>query len=192
VWKTWIEAFSGQRLLIMTGVPVIYRRFSKIENLSMLTPWQEELEDDLLDHWTASLHQGDRIRLIYNLVNRQVSLQMNGSAQWAFLSGDVHVGGVGVAWDDRLNAGLYQLISSGIAHPPPSAIQWKAVQLTSNDEPEIIGDGDMIARLLVPTGAEANYLRTRNFLSSHVGSDQQIWFEWICEDGRRPVFTIKP
>jgi hypothetical protein len=71
-------------------------------------------------------------------------------------------------------------------------VQWRAIQLTSSDEPESIGDGDLCARLLVPTGAAENYLRTRNFLCSEVGSDDQLWFEWICEDGRRPVFTIKP
>lgn len=191
-WKQWIENFSGQRLFVMTGVPVIYRTFSAVERWMGFTPWQEELEDDLLDHWSAAANQKDRIRLIYNLVNRQAALKMNGTAQWAFLSGDVHVGGVGMVWDDRLNCGIFQLISSGIAHPPPSAVQWKAIQLTSSDDPEVIGDGDMSARLLVPTGASANYLRTRNFLSAHVGSDQQLWFNWICEDGQRPIFTIKP
>jgi hypothetical protein len=192
VWKDWIGAFSGRRLFVMTGVPVIYRTFGAIESWMSFTPWQEELEDDLLDHWSAAVNQKDRVRLIYNLVNRQEALKLAGGAQWAFLSGDVHVGGVGVAWDERINCGVYQLISSGIAHPPPSAVQWKAIQLTSGDTPEPIGDGDLVARLLVPTGASANYLRTRNFLSSEIGSDHQLWFEWICEDGRRPVFTIKP
>lgn len=192
VWRDWIGAFQGQRLFVLTGVPVLYRRFTAIEGWMGLTPWQEELEDDLLDHWSSVANQKDRVRLIYHLINRQQALGLAGTAQWAFLSGDVHVGGVAVAWDERVDCGVYQLISSGIAHPPPSAVQWRAIQLTSSDEPESIGDGDLCARLLVPTGAAENYLRTRNFLCSEVGSDDQLWFEWICEDGRRPVFTIKP
>lgn len=193
--RAWLGTFSGRRLFVLTGVPVVYRRFAVLEAYLSCTPWQEEIEDDVLDHWSARGHQRERVRLIYSLIERQHALAKTaafaqGKAQWIFLSGDVHVGGVGVVWDEVRDAGLYQMISSAIAHPPPSYFQWKAIELGSSDEPEILGDGDLKAELLVATGAAGNYLRTRNFLLGEVGSDDRLWFEWCCEDGQRPVFSV--
>jgi len=189
----WLAGFEGRRLFVMTGVPVVYRRFTAVEAIMAATPWQEELEDDLLDHWSARPHQRERVKFIYQLLRRQEAIKQLPGAdapQWVFLSGDVHVGGAGVVWEEVRDVGVYQIISSGIAHPPPSAIQWKAIQLTSSDEPEVLGDGDLKAELLVPTGAANNYLRTRNFVLAEVGTDQRLWFEWQCEDGQKPVFSI--
>jgi hypothetical protein len=190
-FKTWISEFSGPRLFVMTGVPVVYRRFTAVEAIMAATPWQEELEDDLLDHWSARAHQRERVQFIYHFLQRQDALKTSiTNPQWVFLSGDVHVGGVGVVWEDKRDVGMYQIISSGIAHPPPSAVQWNAIQLTSSDEPEVLGDGDLKAELLVATGAAYNYLRTRNFVLAEVGTDQRLWFEWQCEDQQKPVFSI--
>src|SRR5690606_26265439 len=60
------KASSGD-LLLLSAVPVVYRDFSFTESAVDITPWEEELTDDLKDHWRAKEHQGERARLIMRL-----------------------------------------------------------------------------------------------------------------------------
>lgn len=100
-WKelnTYLDAnIASSNLLILSAVPVVYRDFSLTENLVDFTSWQEELTDDLKDHWRAKEHQGERMRLIMrlfmNIEKRRTSLK---NTRTVILSGDVHVGSLGV------------------------------------------------------------------------------------------------
>ena len=55
-------------LLLLSAVPVVYRDFSFTERMVDATPWEEELTDDLKDHWRAKEHQGERLKLIMRLL----------------------------------------------------------------------------------------------------------------------------
>lgn len=186
--KNWLAAQSGQsvsNLLVMAGVPVIYRSFSKVEAIMDTTPWHEELEDDVYDHWSARPHLAERMRLVMVLLNF-LETPSQKECKTILLSGDVHVGALGQIWNEHKRLGITQLVSSGIVHPPPTAFGWAGIQLMTSDTPEALGDGEVTAEMLTPFGSP-RYLRTRNFTTLQTGSDNKIWINWICENT-----TLKP
>ena len=172
-------------LFVMSAVPVVYRDFSFTESAMDLTPWHEDLEDDLKDHWRAKEHQGERNRLIMNLLdNAGLRQQKDGSSKTVFLSGDVHVGCLGVVTDSRNErlVKLHQVVSSGIVHPAPSLIQWLGIAAVTNDDVEPINEESTIeARMLTPVGSK-RYIRKRNFVTVKEGTDDKLWVNWITED----------
>ncbi len=188
--KAWLDQLQGTsvaNLLVMTGVPVVYRSFAKIEATMDGTFWHEELEDDVHDHWSSRPHLAERMKLVMVLMN---FLKSHAGCKAVLLSGDVHVGALGQLWDERQALGLTQIISSGIVHPPPSAFAWAGIQMMTNDTPEALGDGEIVAEMLTPFGS-SRYLRTRNFAMLHTGTDKKLWVNWICENEKlKPSFAI--
>src|SRR6185295_13108653 len=97
-------------LLVMTGVPAVYRSFATVEAIMDTTFWHEEVEDDVHDHWSSRPHLAERMRLVMVLLN---FLETSKSTKVLLLSGDVHVGALGQIWYERKELGLTQIISSG-------------------------------------------------------------------------------
>lgn len=100
------------------------------------------------------------------------------------LSGDVHVGCLGVIQDRRGEGvmNVHQLVSSGIVHPCPTQFQWTGILAMTNDAPEYLDESRLVrAELLKPFGAPV-YLRTRNFATLQMGSDNKLWANWHCEN----------
>lgn len=198
--KAWLADLAGRKipnLLVMAGVPVVYRSFATVEAIMDTTPWHEELEDDVHDHWSSRSHQAERMRLIMVLLNfLEAQKKPNGGAdagqlcKAVLLSGDVHVGALGQIWCERKEIGLTQVIASGIVHPPPSAFAWAGIQLMTSDAPEALGNGEVTAEMLTPLSSP-RYLRTRNFATLQTGTDAKIWINWICENEKwKPSFAI--
>jgi hypothetical protein len=191
--KAWLNSLAGEpvkNLLVMVGVPAIYRSFATVEAVYDTTPWHEELEDDIHDHWSAKPHHDERIRLVMVLLNFLENRKATDKTKGVLLSGDVHVGALGQVWNERRQVGLTQVISTGIVHPPPSAMAWVGITATTSDTPEGIDDGDTVPEMLTPAGGP-RYLRTRNFATLNVGTDNKIWVNWICEDKKlKPSFAI--
>lgn len=178
-------------LLVMTGVPVVYRDFSFSEAALDATPWEEELTDDLKDHWRAKAHEGERARLIMRLLDNARLRRKSGKVgkeglepKTLILSGDVHVGCLGVIQDKREGVlNIHQLVSSGIVHPCPTQFQWMGILAMTNDNPEYLDESRLIrTELLKPFGAPV-YLRTRNFATLQMGTDGKLWANWRCENG---------
>lgn len=177
-------------LLILTAIPVVYRDFSAAEILLDATSWEEELTDDLKDHWRSRQHEGERARLIMNLLD---SVRRRGAtSRTVVLSGDVHVGCAGIINDWRApeKYRVHQLVSSGIVHPAPSRIQWLGISAATNDEVEYLNEeGTIEIKMLKPFGSK-KYIRSRNFLSIKLGSDKKLWATWICENNTRPELPL--
>jgi PhoD related phosphatase len=182
-------------LLVMSGVPVVYRDFSFTEAALDATPWQEELTDDLKDHWRAKEHQGERARLIMRLLDnakcRQKSSE-NNKARTVILSGDVHVGCLGVIKDTRNNelVNVHQVVSSGIVHPAPSQLQWMGILTTTNDNMEYLDENRHIQAEMLKTYGAGVYLRTRNFVTLQEGTDSKLWVNWVCENNEKPTYPL--
>lgn len=176
-------------LLVMTGVPVVYRDFSFVEKAMDATPWTEELTDDLKDHWRAKEHQGERARLIMRLLD---NARKRRGYRTVMLSGDVHVGCLGVIKDTSSGAPVtvHQLVSSGIVHPAPSAVEWAGITATTNDRTETLDEnGHVQINMLTAFGA-GKYFRTRNYLTLLEGSDNKLWANWTCENKEKPVYPL--
>lgn len=175
-------------LFVLSAVPVVYRDFSFIEAVVDATPWEEELTDDLKDHWRSNEHEGERARLIMRLLE---NCKKRGNGKTVLLSGDVHIGCLGAIIDERDGGRkIHQVVSSGIVHPAPSRIQWFGIMASTNDRTEYLNEDRTISvRMLKPYGSD-QYIRSRNFVTLETGSDGKLWINWICENGRRPSYPL--
>ncbi len=193
--KNWLSANSGRHrtLLVLSAVPVVYRDFGRSETILELTPWEEELSDDIRDQWRSKHHEGERMRLIMNLLNFRTRSQPS-DGKTVILSVDVHVGCLDVIRDQRnplATRRIYQVVSSPIVHPAPTWIQWRGVVAGSNDDPESLDDGQIVTEIIMPYGADDKFLRTRNYVTLQEGNDSKLWVNWICESGIAPVYVIE-
>lgn len=179
-----------QDLLLMTAVPVVYRDFSFTEGVMDATPWEEELTDDLKDHWRAKEHQGERARLIMRLLDNAKSRQ----ARTVMLSGDVHLGCLGLVADRRGEqvTKIHQVVSSGIVHPSPSRIQWYGIMAVTNDRDEYLNEDKTIEISMIQPHSSDKYIRTRNYVSLFEGTDNKLWVNWMCEGKDKPVYPLEP
>ena len=187
------QSDKTKNLLLMSSMPVVYRDFSFSEKVVDFTPWTDELTDDIKDHWRAKAHQGERLRLVMWLLKGQEE-RYKYSAKTIILSGDVHIGALGVINDQRTLHPIYkihQVISSGIIHTPPTPIEWLGIKMMTNDDTEYLREDNAIeAKMLNPIGS-AKYLRTRNFSFLQMGTDQKIWVNWVCEYGDNAHYPME-
>ncbi len=185
--KCWLRSqcrWSGN-FLVLSAIPVAYRSFAGVEAVFAATSWEEELEDDILDHWSAREHQGERMKLMMNLMD----FVGETGCRSIILSGDVHVGALGVIRDNRNDREIHQVISSGIVHPPPSAIEWLGLRAVTSDKKETIGNGQITTEMIRPFGSD-DYIRARNFAVLKEGNDGKLWVNWICEGELKPEYGI--
>lgn len=184
------KILSGD-LFVLSGVPVVYRDFSFTENVLDATPWDEELTDDLKDHWRSKHHEGERARLIMRLLDNG-KLNGRSACRTVILSGDVHIGCVGVINDrrDAKSQMVHQIVSSGIVHPAPSRMQWLGIMAATNDREEYLNEEKTIEiSMLKPFGSE-KYIRSRNYVSLKEGTDKKLWVNWICEGEKHPAIPL--
>ena len=192
--KRWLSEASGNvdTLLVLSAVPVVYREFSIGEWAFDITPWQEELTDDIRDQWRSHYHEGERMKLIVHLLSFGARTGSE-TVKRVILSGDVHVGCLGVVHDrrdDTQEHRIYQVVSSGIVHPAPSWLQWLGILAGSSEGLESLDGGRITTELIEPYGSR-KFLRTRNYASLKEGTDKKLWVTWACENGRRPEYPIE-
>lgn len=179
-------------LLVLSAVPVVYRDFSFTETVFDATPWEEELTDDLKDHWRSKEHQGERARLIMRLLDNAAKRQGNGSGRTVLLSGDVHLGCIGVVNDQRNNGlcKIHQIVSSGIVHPAPSRIQWLGIMAVTNDDDEYLNEDHTIRISMLKPFGSRKYIRSRNYITLLEGTDQKLWVNWVCDNKDKPYYPL--
>lgn len=187
VVNEYLDTIDNGDLLVMSAVPVVYRDFSFTEASFDVTPWEEELTDDLKDHWRAKEHQGERARLIMRLLGNaeRRAEQTRTLPRTVILSGDVHLGCLGVINDRRqtdLPLRIHQVVSSGIVHPSPSRIAWLGIMAVTNDKDEYLNeDGSIKISMLQPFGSD-KYIRARNYVTLEEGTDHKLWVNWVCDN----------
>lgn len=185
-------------LLFVSSIPVVHMRFGFAEWAVGLWPGATDLDDDLRDQWESPAHRGERDRLAMNLLSHQRAARR----RVTILSGDVHIGARGEiesrapqhATDGSGHAFVTQLTSSGIVHPPPSALEWQALTTAAAE-----GDSDITPQVRTRIGrvsGELRYLRMRNWLdlgfdtpatgsTSGTGAPPppRLWARWNTETG---------
>ncbi|ADI38128.1 conserved hypothetical protein [Waddlia chondrophila WSU 86-1044] len=152
--EAWEEIFQAcknistecRHLLVILPIPIIYPDFeplasfinkvSKIASIAknildffkcsslkkkIFSPWETlEIQDDLTDYWRNQYHREERRVVIERL--QQIATQMN--IRVTFLSGDIHLGGMGEIFDPKALSKekdpLYmaQIISSPMGNAP--------------------------------------------------------------------------
>jgi hypothetical protein len=191
----WMSALKDvDHLLVMSSIPVVYPGFDVVERLLGFIPGQQELEDDLRDHWNSRPHKGERLRLIHRLMDLAVDKQKIRST---LLSGDVHVAALGVLESSREVQGdgrmpvVNQLISSAIVHPGPPAVMLFALRNLFASTDEV--DRGIVARMIEFPGTKVSFIGKRNFLAlqpDDVAEDARIWANWFVEDEKDPYTKV--
>ena len=184
-----LDTVTKGHLLVLSAVPVVYRDFSFTESLFDATPWEEELTDDLKDHWRSKNHQGERARLIHRLL--QNAAQRKLEEKTVILSGDVHIGCIGVIHDQARSVKVHQVVSSGIVHPSPSRLQWLGIMAATNDRTEYLDEAQDIRISVLTPFASDQYIRARNFVTLELGTDDKLWINWESEGKDTPVYPIE-
>ncbi len=183
---------DDKHLLVMSAVPVVYRDFSCTEALFDATPWEEELTDDLKDHWRSKNHEGERARLIHRLLDNVTRrMKVNAQSKTVILSGDVHIGCIGVIHDQACDHKIHQIVSSGIVHPAPSRLQWIGIMAVTNDRTEYLDENRNIRIAMLKPFASNQYIRCRNYVTLSIGSDQKLWVNWQSEGKDQPYYPIQ-
>ena len=178
-----LENVNGcKHLFILSSIPVVHPDFSLVESTFGIIPGQQELEDDLKDHWHSRTHKAERLRLIHRLLN----FAKEKKVRVTLLSGDVHVGAVGVIESRRAGTEnnhaniINQLTSSGIVHPAPPALMSFALEFLSRN-PEHVDRG-IRTSLLEFLGTRRRFIMARNWLGLEPdGEDGRIWVNWYVE-----------
>lgn len=184
-----LQELDGGRvkhLLVMSSIPVVYLDLTFAERALALIPGSQELEDDLQDHWRALSHRIERLRLLHRLF----AFAREKKCRVTLISGDVHVGALGVAESRRGDEtiAINQLVSSGIVHPPPAAIVVYGFEILGGHVEEV--DRGIEARLLKFAGSNQRLLGARNWLSLSVDEANRIWAEWHAEGGQEPYGKV--
>lgn len=185
----WLSGIGKHRhLLVMSSIPLCYLDLSLLEKLLGTLPGQQELEDDLRDHWRSPAHQGERKRLLHNLLDHAKKAQ----ARVTLVSGDVHVGALAVLESDRGNGGnaavINQLVSSGVVHPAPPSLALFALEHIGGSDDEV--DRGIVVRMQ-PIASKRGYLISqRNWLALEPDSQGRLWANWHLEGEDVPVTKV--
>ncbi|WP_137940086.1 alkaline phosphatase D family protein [Chitinivorax sp. B] len=177
-----------QHLLVVSSIPVAYLDLGLLEKLLACLPGQQELEDDLRDHWRSIPHQQERLRLVHRLLK----FAADKDCRVSLLSGDVHVGALAVIESDRqasCNAAVInQFISSGIVHPgPPGLVRYVLESIA--DKPEQIDRG--IRATMQQIGPRGSHLLgARNWLAIEPTADGRLWMNWHLEGESNPLTKV--
>ena len=186
----WLDQASGhQHLLFMSSIPVAYLDLGTIEKLLNVLPGQQELEDDLRDHWRSIAHVQERLRLVHRLLDHAV--QKN--CRVTILSGDVHVGAVSVIESTRSehsgpSAVINQLVSTGIVHPAPPTLVRYVLESISDRVDEI--DRGITASMQSLTGNSHRLIGARNWLALEPDTSGRIWANWHVEGLQQPLTKV--
>lgn len=191
-WKLvveWLDSLDEDKvkhLLLMSSIPVVYPSFSLLEEMFAIIPGQQELEDDLRDHWNSVPHAQERVRLIHNLIN----LSYRGIRP-TILSGDVHVAALGQIESTRDPARVVtinQLISSAVVHPPPPAIAAFGLGLLFDKLMPV--DSRIEAKMMAFPGTRSRMIARRNYMVLEPDNEGRIWANWITEGEPNPYTKV--
>ena len=171
-----------RHLLLVSGVPVVHADFGSLEKVMGWLPGDQELEDDVRDHWQSPGHRKERLRLIHRLLDLMGSKRI----RTTIVSGDVHVACLGAIESERSgvrgerSSVINQLTSSGIVHPPPQKLLGYLLERLS-EEIEPIDRGIAGTVLPFPTKRK-KFVLARNFLSLEPDEeDDRLWANWYIE-----------
>lgn len=177
------ETERGDRIALMSSVPVLGPRLSWVEKLLDVVPRVQKYEDDLLDQWQSRSHRAEWQRMLLTLQR----CEAEGRHPMAVLSGEIHLATRGeMPFKD--GSVLHQLVASGIAHPPPSMAYARSLGLLASfGEDPLAGQP---VRLEPLPGHSPIYTAQRNYLV--LERRGQAWSaEWELEvSGRTAAMRV--
>ena len=114
----------------------------------------------------------------------------NEKTRTVVLSGDVHVGALGVINDKQNKDKIHQVVLSAIVNTSPSYIHWLGISSVTNDNNEFLNEDKTIEILMHTPIGSSKYLRVRNFVTINKGTDKKLWINWICGNKDKPCYAL--
>ena len=176
-----------RHVLLLSSMPLVTCDLRALERLFDLLPGHQTWQDDLVDQWPSRAHGAEWRRLLRALV----AFSADTGACVTSLSGEVHRGALGLI--ESRGTRIYQLISSGIVHPPPPAMAVKVLEWIGARKTPLAPD--LTARLLSLPGRDQRFLRARNWLEIELSPSDGLTATWHSEGGERhnpPRLSIAP
>ncbi|HSK39422.1 MAG TPA: alkaline phosphatase D family protein, partial [Arenibaculum sp.] len=176
----WLDRFSGvEHLILMSSVPLVHVNLNAVERLVNAWPGQARFEDDLRDQWRSYAHETEWLRLLRLLGDFSVRRR----ARVTVISGEVHLGFAAIVhgpWHD-----IWQLTSSGIAHPPPNRMYVRILDRLARRR-EVVRDG--LTLEMLPYGETGTrFLRSRNWLELAFDGTGALVADWHAEGETAPL-----
>jgi hypothetical protein len=181
-----------EHLLFISSVPVAHPKIRLAEAIFSFGIARESvtkgLSDDVHDHWSNDDHEGQRKRLVRNLIafadgprKRRVTM----------VSGDVHLAAWGVieANDATTNNArrLNQLTSSAVVHPAPSGVAdffFLSYMEHKAKAGEVIDSEHRLQMMELP-GAGTRLAPRRNWLAIELDEPtKRLWATWRLEQDK--------
>jgi hypothetical protein len=173
-----LEGLAGCRhLLLMSSVPLVNADISWLERALVAVPGHSDLEDDLRDQWQSYTHREEWRRMLELLVR----FSARTGARVTSLSGEIHMGALGLVEGRGGAVVIHQLTSSGIVHAPPPRAAAEVYELLGRHGTRL-GPG-LRARLVPIPGHGRRYLRERNWLLLEAAGDGRFEAAWRTERG---------
>jgi len=170
----WLERFQGCRhLLLVSSVPLLFADTAWVERWARRLPGTRGALDDLRDQWRSVAHTEEWRRLLELLTG----FALRSGCRITALSGEVHFGARAVLHGGGVE--MWQLISSGVVHPPPGRLAGLALErLAARNDAPFPGWS-----LEIPPFTETGrrVIRARNWLSLHVDRKNQLHAQWHAE-----------
>lgn len=177
------ETDPGDRIFIMSSVPILGPRLSWVEKLLDVFPQIQKYEDDLRDQWQSRSHRAEWQRMLVALERRATE----GRNPIAVLSGEIHLA-TRAEMTFKDGSILHQFVASGIAHPPPPPTYARILGLLA-----AFGENPLPGqpvRLKSLPGHRQIYAAERNYLV--LTRDGEAWSVcWELErSGRTPAMPL--
>eukprot|EP01121_Diplochlamys_sp_Union-15-3_P021931 TRINITY_DN9157_c0_g1_i1.p1 TRINITY_DN9157_c0_g1~~TRINITY_DN9157_c0_g1_i1.p1 ORF type:complete len:409 (+),score=57.63 TRINITY_DN9157_c0_g1_i1:71-1297(+) len=200
--KTWaafskylgsLKSVKVDHFFLLSGVPVMYNNFAGIEQLvgGIGKLKTMEIEDDLIDHWGHDKHSKEREKLLDILYDFCTTRKV----RCTILSGDVHVGGVGVIEKKGIKSNLgviNNLISSAIGSLPPSSTAVTMLdihaRMRTNAGKDIVGG---LHEFVSSKTKSHSHFGHRNFMKLERMDDGSISVCWYLEKPNKGEKGVK-
>ncbi len=170
----WLARFQGcKQVLLSSSVPLAFVGMGWLERaVNFLRPGSH-VDDDLRDQWRSPAHQDEWLRLLKVLSD----FSLRNRCRLTVLSGEVNVGAAAIIRGGGVD--IWQLISSGVVHPPLNAVT-TAVLRQLVRSPERVSDEYTIE---MPRFAETQkrFIRARTFLSLGFDRQNHLIGRWYSE-----------
>ncbi|MFA9459499.1 alkaline phosphatase D family protein [Thiohalorhabdus sp. Cl-TMA] len=150
------ELAGEPRVLVLSSVPGLGPRLSYVERFLHLIPGAQKYEDDLRDQWQSPAHRAEWCRFLEALEEQG----KRPGHRLTLLSGEIHLATRGVLLTEP--EPIHQLVSSGIAHPPPPTLYARALGALAR-----LGEDPLPGRpirMYPLPGRKGIYTNERNFL----------------------------
>lgn len=170
----WLERFQGCRhLLLLSSVPLLFADIGRIERVARRMPFTGPLLDDLRDQWRSAAHVDEWRRMLELLAG----FSLRSGCRITAVSGEVHFGARAVLHGGGVE--MWQLISSGVVHPPPGRMLGLALEtLVARADSPFPGWSVEMPRFS-ETGRRV--IRSRNWLALHLDRKSQLHAQWHAE-----------